>query len=139
MKTVGKLMEKLTGNEMIRYLFFGVCTTALNLGIFSLLRYGIGCGVQSANLVSILAAVLFAFFVNKWFVFRAGGERIWEELAGFAGMRTFTMAVEFFGVNFLVKWGGAPDFACKLVVQVVVIVLNYLISKFVVFRKRSVK
>lgn len=136
MKTAGKLLKKMTANEMIRYLFFGGCTTALNLAVFSILRYGAGWSGRTANLCSIVAAVLFAFFGNKWFVFRADGKGILEEFAEFAGMRMLTMAVEFFGVDLLVNQGGLPELAGKLLIQLVVIVSNYLISKFVVFREK---
>lgn len=137
MKTIRRAVERTIDNEMVRYLFFGGCTTALNLGVFTILRYGAGWSVRGANLVSILAAVVFAFFVNKWLVFRAGGSAVLREFAGFAGMRLLTMAVEFFGVELLVNRIGAADFAGKLVIQVVVVICNYLISKFVVFREKQ--
>ena len=60
--------------EMIRYVFAGVCTTGVNIGVFSVLRYGTGCGMQAANVISILTAILFAFVVNKYFVFRQKGK-----------------------------------------------------------------
>ena len=60
--------------EMIRYLISGVCTTLVNIGMFSVLRYGMGVGMQAANISSIVAAILFAFVVNKRFVFDTGME-----------------------------------------------------------------
>ena len=51
--------------EMMRYVFAGICTTGVNIGVFSVLRYGTGCGMQAANVISILTAILFAFVVNN--------------------------------------------------------------------------
>ena len=57
--------------EMIRYLIGGIGTTLVNLSIFGILRYGLDMRMQAANILSIIAAILFAFIVNKKFVFRA--------------------------------------------------------------------
>lgn len=69
-----RMLEKAVGNEMMRYLFFGVCTTVVNLGMFTALRYKVGLNVRISNLLSIITAIVFAFLVNKWFVFQSGEE-----------------------------------------------------------------
>ena len=56
--------------EMARYIIAGICTTLVNIGIFSALKYGTGMRMQMANIISILAAIAFAFVINKKFVFR---------------------------------------------------------------------
>lgn len=56
--------------EMARYIIAGICTTLVNIGIFSVLKYGSGMRMQMANIISILAATVFAFVINKKFVFR---------------------------------------------------------------------
>ena len=60
--------------EMIRYILGGVCTTLVNVGMFSLLRYGVGLELQVANGISILTAILFAFGINRTFVFQKEGK-----------------------------------------------------------------
>ena len=61
--------------EMARYIIAGICTTLVNIGIFSALKYGTGMRMQMANIISILAAIAFAFVINKRFVFRKKAER----------------------------------------------------------------
>lgn len=132
-----KISEKLTEQEIIRYLFFGGLTTGVNLAVFVCLRYA-GISVNRANLASIIAAVVFAFFVNRFFVFGVtGGDKgqIVREFVSFAGMRMGTMAAEFFGVYFLNRMPGISSFASKCLIQVLVIAINYVISKFVIFRR----
>lgn len=66
--------------EMIRYILGGVCTTLVNVGMFSLLRYGVGLELQVANGISILTAILFAFGINRTFVFQKEGKAgVWKE------------------------------------------------------------
>lgn len=138
-------LRKLEGwtvrNEKIRYLFFGVCTTLVNLGVFIGLRYVLAIGRNSANVISILTAVLFAFWVNRRFVFRSrrtGAGQIAAEFAGFAGLRAASMLIEFGGVMALTEVLKLSDLASKGFIQFIVIIFNYLISKFVVFREGAV-
>lgn len=136
-----KDLGKAAGREMIRYLFFGGCTTVVNVAVFVFLRYEMDFEVQSANLISILAAIIFAFFVNKYFVFCSAGINagtLIREFSEFAGMRSLTLLIEFWGVAAFAAYMHVSDFASKLVIQVVVIVLNYIISKCYVFKERSV-
>lgn len=128
-------------NETVRYLFFGVCTTVVNLGVFTGLRYALNLGRNPANAISILAAVFFAFWVNRQFVFqskRTGVRQIAAEFAGFAGLRVTSMLVEFWGVVLLADVLKFNDLVSKGFIQVLVIIFNYLISKFVVFREGAV-
>ena len=134
-------IRKLAGEEVIRYLFFGVCTTGVNFAVFLFLRYVRHVPVNTANLSSIASAVVFAFFVNRFFVFRVGGtggRKILAEFVDFTGMRMGTLLAEFWGVWFLTGYAGIPDLASKGVIQVFVIFLNYVISKYVVFRERQI-
>lgn len=134
-------LQELSANEMVRYLFYGGCTTVVNLAVFAFLRYVAGWNVQIANLVSLLIAIVFAFAVNKWRVFRSawnGWKQSLMELGQFAGMRGLSMLLEIVGTDVLIGYLHIKDFNSKLVMQFIVIAVNYIISKCFVFRnKRS--
>lgn len=120
--------------EMIRYLIGGIGTTLVNLSIFGILRYGLDMRMQAANILSIIAAILFAFIVNKKFVFRADdSESVWKEFLRFTGMRGVSLAVEVFGMQILTMLS-VPDIAAKILLQAVIIAMNYVISKCYVFK-----
>ena len=125
--------------EMIRYVFAGVCTTGVNIGVFSVLRYGTGCGMQAANVISILAAIIFAFVVNKYFVFRQKGkEYIVKECIRFVGMRGISLLAEVWGMYLFTEEFRISEMVSKAVLQFVVIVMNYVLSKCYIFRKQEV-
>lgn len=134
---MNKIMAKTTEHEAVKYLFWGGCTTGLNLAVFTVLRYAAGMKLWEANLISIVSAMVFAFLVNKWFVF-SNGETDIRTLLGqftqFMGMRVLTFAVEFWGVGILSDAVHIPDGGSKVLIQAVVVVLNYVISKFYVFK-----
>lgn len=129
------LLEKLYNNSIVRYVFFGGCTTLVNLASFYLLRKA-GVELNTANIISIILAVLFAYVVNSRYVFM---ERP-ETLAGhvrpfvkFVGARLATMIIEVVSVWFFAEVLHTGDMTGKFVTQFVVIVLNYVFSRWFVF------
>ncbi|MCD7885126.1 MAG: YfhO family protein [Lachnospiraceae bacterium] len=134
-------MKKLVKNEAVRYVFFGGCTTAVNLIVYYCLCMT-GMNITVANTISVLAAIVFAYVVNKLFVFEhkthSPGE-FFREIGSFVGMRLGTMVIEVLGVLLLTCIWGMSNMAAKLVIQVVIVVLNYFISKLVVFKDADPK
>ncbi|MDO4648510.1 MAG: GtrA family protein [Eubacteriales bacterium] len=122
-------------NDVIRYIFFGGCTTLVNLISFYILRR-LNVNLNIANLISIVLAILFAYVVNSRFVFQDHCETLKDHLAPFCkfiSARGATMIIELLGVWLFVEclhWG---DMIGKFITQFVVLVLNYVFSKFFVF------
>ncbi|MCD8336178.1 MAG: YfhO family protein [Lachnospiraceae bacterium] len=130
-------MKKLIQNQAVRYVFWGGCTTAVNLVSYYLLCLA-GFNITVANTIAVLLAIAFAYVVNKLFVFEHRAHSFAElcrEAGSFIGMRLGTMLIEVLGVLCLVCIWGVPNMASKLLIQVVILVLNFLISKFVVFKE----
>ena len=122
--------------EIARYIVAGTCTTLVNIGIFSVLKYGAGMRMQMANIISILAAIAFAFVINKKFVFRKKSrDGIGKEILGFCGMRMISMGIEILGMYGLIEISSVPDLAAKVVLQMIVIGMNYMVSKLYIFRE----
>jgi len=135
------MMKKIWSMQAFRYLFWGGCTTGVNLATFALLEYAWDIPVSVANLISILTALIFAFFVNRWLVFQKDREDLWtitREFASFAELRFCTLGIEFFGVVFLHEKVGLSAFLSKLLIQIIIIILNYLISKFIIFGQNEI-
>lgn len=133
-------MKKLYQNQAVRYIFFGGCTTMVNLVSYYLLRNVLGVDITEANTAAILLSILFAYVVNKLFVFEHRTSSVpafLKEAGSFIGMRLGTMAVEVLGVLLLCSIWGVPDMAAKIAIQFVILVLNYLISRFFVFKEED--
>ena len=86
-----------------------------------------------------MLAIIFAFFANGFYVFRtehrkSAGEII-REFFSFVGMRLFAMVVEVVGTNLLCDSFRYNEFISKIIIQIVVLVINYIFSKCFVFRK----
>ena len=152
MQKLRELFEKY--REIIAYLFWGVMTTLVSWGTYALFEFlfhnvqgelfGVAISIQLANVLSWVCAVLFAFVTNKLWVFNS---KSWEarvafpELGKFLASRLATGVVEWVGVPLLVRLGldqtlfGREGFVAKILVSIIVIILNYVLSKLVVFRK----
>jgi len=133
--------------EMLLYLFFGALTTAVSfitLGIpqWLLEKAGVseGVAIVPSNIISWICAVTFAYVTNRIWVFesRASGKKeIISEASAFYGGRLLTLVVEtlmmWVGVSLL----GVNKWIMKVIASVVVLILNYIISKLFVFKGKT--
>ena len=123
--------------EQLLYLFFGILTTVISIGVFWLFTVVIPLGELIANVISWLAAVLFAFITNRTWVFPSSSqESFGKQMVSFYGGRVATLLVEEGILAVFVTWLGFHPLLIKVIAQVIVLVLNYLVSKLFVFRKK---
>ena len=127
--------------EPLLYLFFGGLTTLISIFVFWLFNGPFGLNELVANLISWVLAVLFAFLTNKTWVFQSGGQEkgFLSLMLSFYAGRLVTLGVEELLLLVFITWLGFNSMAVKIVAQVVVIVLNYVISKLLVFRDKGEK
>ena len=164
---LGKIIDKFFTREIITYLIFGVLTTAVNLISFYVTKkifiaigwegvlnavfekanltavlelLGSGTDYLDATVIAWAIAVIFAFVTNKLIVFES---KSWapavagKEFAGFIGARLFSLLVEMlcmFTMVTLLTWN---EFVAKIIVQVIVVILNYVFSKLIIFKKKA--
>lgn len=131
--------------EIILYLFFGVTTTAVNWAVYALFTAVLHANMTLANAASWVAAVVYAFITNKLFVFESKSMEpgvLLSEGVKFFSARIASGIVEILLPTLLVAVGlsgtllGLEGGIAKAVVSIVVIVMNYLLSKWLVFRKK---
>lgn len=124
--------------EALLYLFFGGLSFFLNIGLFWILNRGLGMNALGANVVCWFVCVLFQFFTSRKWVFNGKTENaagFLRQISSFFAGRLFTLAIEELILAVFITWLGFNSMVVKLAAQVIVIVLNYLISKLIVFRK----
>lgn len=138
MKKIKEIIKKILTKEVILYIVFGLLTTIINLGVFYILNGVLSWNENLANFIAITVAVLVAYATNKDLVFHSKAKNIKEkgkEFLKFITGRMFTMIIEFFGGMLLFKLP-IPEMISKLFVTVVVIILNFFISKFFAFKSK---
>lgn len=132
--------------EIINYLIIGGLTTVVGVGsklllLFTVLDQTNGLQLQIAEIISWILAVLFAYFTNRAFVFKSKvkGKKQAKEVFDFVKGRVFTQLIQMFIMWFFVTLLKLDSdlwvVVFTLVCQIMQIVLNYVISKFLVFKK----
>ena len=139
MEKIEKIIKKFLTKEIIFYAIFGVLTTIVNLGSFYIFTNILKWEENISNIIAITLAVLFSYITNKDLVFHSEAENKKEkinEFLKFIAGRAFTMVVEFIGC-FLLFMTPIPQMISKLAVTVIVVILNFFISKFFAFKKKK--
>ena len=132
-----ELVKKLLTKEVILYAVFGVLTTIVNIGSFYLMTYFLHIDDNLANNMAIVLAVLFAYITNRNLVFHSEAKGFSEKFIEFCKFilgRLVTMFIESFGGSLLFKYLPIPTIISKCIITVVVIILNFFISKFFAFK-----
>ena len=139
---IGRLFQKY--KQILAYLFFGVITTLVNWCIYGLLQT-LQLDMTLSNAIAWLGAVLYAFITNKLFVFESKSFALGvllREAVSFFASRVASGAAEVLLPTLLYAAGlsqplfGLAGGVAKALVSVLVIVMNYVLSKFLVFRKK---
>ena len=137
MEKVKELIKKVCTKEIIFYAIFGILTTIVNIGTFALMTKILKLNENISNVIAIILAVLFAYITNKDLVFHSEAKNLKEktrEFLKFIAGRAFTMVIEFVGCYLMFKLP-IPEIISKCIITVLVIVLNFFISKFFAFKK----
>jgi len=140
MEKIKELIKKVCTKEVIFYAIFGILTTLVNIGSFYVMYYIFHWERNTANVIAISLAVLFAYFTNKDLVFHSKANEFGEKVVEFCKFilgRLFTMAFEYIGCNILFEHTTIPEIISKCGITVLVIILNFFISKFFAFKKKE--
>ncbi|MDD6216136.1 MAG: GtrA family protein [Roseburia sp.] len=126
--------------EVLLYLFFGGLTFLVSVISYAYFNVTLGINELVANIISWVLAVAFAFFTNRIWVFQAPTKTVSQflmQLIRFFMGRVATLVVEEVILLVFITILGFNSMVVKVIAQVIVIVLNYVISKLVVFRKKN--
>lgn len=138
MKKINKLYKKY--EKVVNYIIVGILTTVVSLATYyicvvTFLNPNRAIELQIANIMSWIFAVIFAYFANRKFVFKSKTETKLKEFFKFCLARVSTLLIDMSIMFCLVTLLNINDKISKLIVQIVVVILNYIFSKIFVFKK----
>ena len=135
MKEIKLLLKKY--KNFILYVGFGIITTAINIILYWLLYNILDVSNVPSNIIAWIGAVIFAFLTNKNLVF---GSSSWDkktvinELWKFIGARLATGGIDLLIMFLFVDIWQFNGLLIKIIANIVVIILNFILSKLVVFK-----
>ncbi len=133
---IGRIKEIFSKyREIILYLVFGVGTTVVDF-IVSYALYPTNINIHAVHTIAWISAVAFAYITNRIFVFesRTQGMTIILEIIKFAGSRVATFLIQETVVFLLFDLMNFSEYVVKIPAAILVIILNYLLSRILVFR-----
>ena len=132
--------------EGMRYLIFGALTTIVNILTYALFASIILKGVQSkevvvnvSEIIAFIVALIFAYVTNKIYVFKskvANFKELIREMTSFTSCRIITEIISILMMNVAI-WLNINDILMKVIANIVVIILNFIFSKLIIFKKRE--
>lgn len=147
MEKVKDLAKKVLTKETILYIVFGILTTLVNILVACVLTALVRIEGNISSTIGIICSILFAYFTNRKLVFDSKAVTLKENIQEFGKFilgRAFTMVIEIIGVfllnNVIYAFYNIFDdnmayLINKCLISVIVIILNFIISKFFVFNK----
>lgn len=146
-------MLKKINKELVSYLVFGVLTTLVSIITFEAANLVLGQKLYLlSNIISWIFAVSFAYITNKLWVFESKSwavSVIKPEIIAFVAARLFSLLLEEAGLYLLIDVLSLGAFSAdifgftitgtlisKLIMQVIVVIANYIFSKFIIFKKK---
>ena len=125
--------------EGLLYLFFGGCTTLLNILVFFIFRQ-LKFSVDISNIIAWIIAVIFAFITNKLIVFGSKNmdkKVVMKETCGFFIARVISLGIDMGIIHLMIDFMKINELISKVVANIVVIIVNYIFSKMFIFKKEK--
>ncbi len=123
--------------EVISYLIFGILTTLVNIVVYSFCNDVLQIQYLISNAIAWILSVLFAYFTNRKYVFGSHNSSIISELVKFIGARVSTGIMDMLLMLLFVDALSMQSMISKIIVNVVVVILNYVFSKLFVFQEEA--
>ena len=142
MKKIIELTKKLFNKykEIIMYGIMGVLTTIVNIIVFAICEKIIGINALVSNVIAWIGSVIFAYITNKLFVFESKSfkkEILIKEIISFTSARIFSLLLEEVIIYVMIDIMNINSLIVKVFSNIVVIVVNYIFSKLVIFKKKD--
>ena len=123
--------------EVISYLIFGILTTLVNIVVYTICDDVLQIQYLISNAIAWILSVLFAYFTNRKYVFESHNSSIINELVKFIGARVSTGIMDMLLMWLFVDVLSVQSMISKIIVNVGVVILNYIFSKLFVFQEEA--
>lgn len=123
--------------SFILYVFFGGCTTLVNIITYALCARGLAFGTVASNIIAWILSVAFAYLTNRKMVFESKArsvQAVVREMISFISCRLLTGGFDLLIMYVFVDIIGINDLIMKVISNIIVIVLNYIASKLFIFK-----
>ena len=125
--------------QTILYLIFGILSTIVNILTYAFCTRDLNIEFLISNWIAWIVAVLFAYITNKFFVFESketNTKFLIKELSSFVSCRIESGVIEMVLMYIMIGLMSLNDFIVKIITNVVVVILNFIFSKLIIFKNK---
>ena len=125
--------------ESIMYLIFGILTVIINISSYIFITRILKLEILTSNIIAWIIAVIFAYITNKLYVFQSKtrtNKELIKEFSSFVSCRVLSLLLEIILMYIMINIMFINDFIVKIFTNIIVIVLNYILSKIIIFKKK---
>lgn len=137
-----KIIECKAYRELVSYIFWGAATTLVNYSVYFSCTKVFHIHYLAGNVIAWIISVIFAFMVNKIFVFKSKTwnlPNLFRQVLQFVSARIFSGGLETLLLLVLVSFMGYDDSIIKVLAGIIVIIVNYIFSKWIIFNEKPTK
>lgn len=130
-------IKKILNQEFARYIIGGGIITLINIFLYTILVF-LKIKIHWANLIALIVAKVLGYFINKYYVYQSRDKDIrsmGKEAGKYIIARGFTGILDYFATVILIEAYYYPKYLTKYVITAIVIILNYILGKYFVFKK----
>lgn len=120
--------------ELFAYLVFGVLTTLVNFVVYIFFTKICGVNYVISNILAWFLSVLFAYITNRIWVFESKNSNVLKECMLFYSGRLFSGILDTGLMVLFIEIFTMGDLISKVIIQIIVIIINYVFSKWIVFK-----
>lgn len=143
-KAIQNMISDIFSTEMLRYMIVGFVTFIIDIGsfqiVYSILKINPVSKTTIAHIISWLLSTTYSFFFNKYYVFKSKKttkKQFWYEFSCFYGVRLISMVISYFMLLLLINVAGMLPFWSKLLVNIFVVIFNYVFAKLLIFKRKE--
>ena len=128
-------MKKVVSNKFIKYVFFAIITSIINVGVY-LLTYKFFPSVLVSNILAYAISITFAFFINKHLVFQSKSKKMGKQITLFLGVKLISFGIDSLVLIFCHNLLHLPNFISKIIANCSTTLNNYTLNKKQVFKEK---
>lgn len=128
-------------NQILSYIFFGFISTIVNIASYWITAHLTGISVVLSVLIAWILSVSCAYFTNRKWVFKSEikrGSEVVKEFFAFISCRISTCIIDIVFMHVAVTILLLDDVVCKMFSNIIVVILNFVFSKCIVFKTKKI-
>lgn len=124
-------------NKFLKYVFFAIITSLLNVGTYLLFYNYIWANIIISNIIAYSISIVVSFILNKKIVFKENSKNIFKQITSYLGVKGISFIVDSIVLVICKNYIGLGNFVAKLIANISTTISNYTLNNKIVFKEKK--